>query len=92
MSNGYHGWKYSIRIEEEDGELIECHIRFYKVIGDWYDEIRYDSHERKGGHRRLQPHLHIKIKSSLQEAADIENRIKKIIDLYVPKLKELAEP
>ena len=92
MGETYKGWKHSIRIEEDDGKLIECHIRFYKQIDDWYDEIRYDSHERKGGHKRFQPHLHIKIKSSLDEATYIENQIKKIIDLYIPRLKEIAEP
>ncbi len=92
MGEIYKGGKHSIRIEEDDGKLIECHLRFYKVLGDWYDEIRYDSHERKGGQKRLQPHLHIKIKSSLHEAAYIESQIKKIIDLYIPRLKEIAEP
>jgi hypothetical protein len=53
MGETYKEWKHSIRIEEDDGKLIECHIRFYKVLGEWYDEIRYDSHERKGGQKRL---------------------------------------
>ena len=34
--------------------------------GRWYDEIRYDSHERKRGGKIPVPHLHVKLQSGLK--------------------------
>jgi hypothetical protein len=39
-------WKHLIRTDYRDGRLVGYTIAFYRPDGEWYDQIRYDSHER----------------------------------------------
>jgi hypothetical protein len=41
--------KHLIRTDYRDGRLVGYTIAFYRPDGEWYDQIRYDSHERKKG-------------------------------------------
>jgi hypothetical protein len=45
----HRGWKYLSRVDFEDGVPARYAIAFYRQNGEWYDEIRYDSHEWKKG-------------------------------------------
>lgn len=50
----YKGWKYSLRILYEREAILEYSLSFYRQRnGKWYDETRYDSHERKKRGRTL---------------------------------------
>ena len=42
-------WKHLIRTDYRDGRLVGYTIAFYRPDGEWYDQITYDSHERKKG-------------------------------------------
>lgn len=61
-------------------------------MGEWYDEIRYDSHERKKGRSVLAPHLHIKLQSAFKPDTDrAVEEIREIIDNYVRIIDEVIE-
>ncbi|MBI3941082.1 MAG: hypothetical protein HY315_09625 [Acidobacteria bacterium] len=70
---------------------IQDALSFYrKRDGRWYDEIRYDSHERKRGRKIPAPHLHAKLQSGRKgEIAQAAEEIKNIIDNYVPELEDV---
>ncbi|HXK04497.1 MAG TPA: hypothetical protein VMS37_18995 [Verrucomicrobiae bacterium] len=58
------------RADYGDGHLQRYSIVFLRKRSDgWYDEVRYDSHDRTRGRYRAAPHLHIKIRSEFK--ADI---------------------
>ena len=65
--NEYKGWRYSARIKRQE-DTTECYLSFYKQMEDrdWYDEVRFDSHERKRGKRTELPHFHVKLQLELQ--------------------------
>jgi len=88
----HKGWKYSARIKRHEG-TAECYISFYKQMEDrdWYDEVRYDSHERKRGKRLELPHFHVKLHGSLKDSEQVELDLKKIIDGIVPQILEVTE-
>jgi hypothetical protein len=76
---------------EEDGRVSEYSISFYKDRGDWFDEIRYDSHERRP-RKVLAPHFHMKLRSSFKgaPAAGLEE-IKSMIDNYLETIQRTIE-
>jgi len=49
MPQDFTDWKVISRVTSEDGNITEYTIQFYRPRGDgnWYDEIRYDSHETR---------------------------------------------
>jgi hypothetical protein len=61
-------WHTNVRAAyDENGKLAEYSINFSrKRGGEWYDEIRYDSHEKQRGSKVLVPHFHLKILSGLK--------------------------
>ena len=88
----YEGWNYTMRIVTlEDGRVCEYSINFYRDRADWFDEIRYDSHERRP-RKILAPHFHMKIRSSFkgEPGAGLE-QIKSIIDNYLQENQEVIE-
>lgn len=92
MRQKYKEWDYLISASQDDrGEVQEYRISFYKQYDDWFDEIRYDSHERKGGKKKKSPHFHMKIKASFKEVIKGTEEIKEIIDNHLPLLKEVVE-
>ena len=80
----YKEWQYRAEIDEREKRYK---INFIRKNDDWYDEVRYDSHEVKAGIWRPQPHLHIKIKAHSLESEVALERIKKIIEDSIPILE-----
>lgn len=89
----YKGWKYSARIVKTDDTVEECYLSFYKQMEgrDWYDEVRYDSHERKRGRRMELPHFHIKVRGSRKSLGEANADLREIIDSVVPHILEVTE-
>jgi hypothetical protein len=89
----YNGWQYEARVESANGRAVRYSISFYRSRdGGWYDEIRYDSHDRTKGQRRLAPHFHMKIRSALkQDGYQAIQEIKHIIALQLPGIAEVLE-
>lgn len=79
---------------DENGTLAEYSINFsLERAGEWYDEIRYDSHEKQRGRKVLVPHFHLKILSGLKtdEDAAVEE-IRSLINNYLEKIEEVTGP
>lgn len=80
------------RVDYEDGALARYTIAFYRQNGEWYDEIRYDSHEWKKGEMVLSPHFHLKLRSArkpdLNQAVE---EIKQTIDRHVNRIRKVVE-
>ncbi len=77
---------------ENQGRIQEYSIQFYRPYrDDWFDEIRYDSHERKSGEKKRRPHLHIKLRSTFKQPSTALNEIKVIIDRHLGALKEVIK-
>jgi spermidine synthase len=89
----YNGWQYEARVEVVNERVLRYSIAFYRPReGGWYDEIRYDSHDRAKGQRRLAPHFHMKIKSALKrDGFRAIQEIKDIIALQLPGIAEVTE-
>ncbi|PYV16575.1 MAG: hypothetical protein DMG07_07560 [Acidobacteria bacterium] len=85
----YKDWRYTAKALVVDRRAVRYSLAFYRQRGDWYDEIRYDSHERKRGRDVPAPHFHMKLRSGHKDSVDeaIED-IKAIIDNYLHKLEE----
>jgi hypothetical protein len=47
---------------------------------DWYDEVRYDSHERKRGQRVALPHFHIKLHGSSKDPEQAESDLMEVTE------------
>ena len=60
-------WKVKVRAVRTDGKLERYTVHFFRKSSAWYDEIRFDSHDRIRGRDTLAPHLHVKLKSSFKE-------------------------
>ena len=92
MPQEYKGWRVRIsRSVDEEGHLLRYTIHFDRRLNDWYDEIRYDSFEIRGGKWLTAPHLHIKIRSTFKAMEVGTAEIQEIIDRHLPALKEVAE-
>jgi len=86
-----NNWKHLIRTDYRDGRLVGYTIAFYRPDGEWYDQIRYDSHERKKGRLVAAPHLHLKVKSAFKEDADRATaEIRTIIENGLPLIAEIS--
>ena len=88
-----HGdWKVMVRAVRSDGRLERYTVRFFRRSGAWYDEMRFDSHDRIKGKDTLAPHFHMKLRSTfkgdLQRAID---GIQSIIDLHLARLQEVID-
>jgi hypothetical protein len=88
----YKGWRIRIsrRIDDE-GYVQRYTIHSDSKLNDWYDEIRYDSFEIRGGKLVDAPHLHIKIRSTSKTLEAGIAEIQEIIDRYLPALKKVSE-
>ena len=85
MPEDYKGWSYFGRAVYDGDRLTKYTVAFYRAVGEaghgWYDEIRYDSHDRRAGRLLLAPHLHLKIRSAMKQGVDAAvAEIKRIID------------
>ena len=50
--------------------VVEGKMVTNREESDWYDEIRYDSHDRRRGRKVLAPHFHMKIRCTFKADAD----------------------
>jgi len=94
MPDEYKGWRCLHRADYDGERLVKYRIVFYRKggPGDWYDEIRYDSHEVRHGRRVFAPHLHIKIASAPKE--DVEAAIaelERIVDNSLEGIEQIAQ-
>jgi hypothetical protein len=89
----YNGWQYKARVEFENNQVLWYSISFYRSReGGWYDEIRYDSHDRVKGRRGLAPHFHMKMRSALKhDGYRAIQEIKDIIALQLPGIAAVIE-
>ncbi len=89
----YGVWKYLQRIDfDADGKIVRYTINFYRErdTGDWYDEIRYDSHEFKRGRDVEAPHFHMKLHSQFKSNLDAAvEEIKGLIDNQVEEIAKV---
>jgi hypothetical protein len=87
----YKDWNYALRVYEGEQGIEEYSISFYRRDNEWYDEIRYDSHDIRGGRKHKRPHLHIKIKSGFKDPQRGVEEIKEIIEAFLPNLRRVSE-
>jgi len=76
--------------EKASGRVLEYKIHFYRRTNGWYDEVRYDSHEIRRGRKTASPHMHIKIATPFKDSVAGEDELKRIIDLILPQIGEIA--
>jgi hypothetical protein len=70
----------------------QLHVHFYRPSGGWYDEIRYDSHDRKRGRAVMAPHFHMKLQSALKANADAAvEEIQEMIDNHIQSFDLLVK-
>ena len=93
MKPPHESWQLYLKDEYVDGKLAEYNIAFSKKHGSgWYDEIRFDSHEKRNGRYVLAPHFHIKLRCELKDSVErgVED-IHRFIDEYLETLKGVVE-
>ena len=87
-------WKSNIRAAyDENGKLADYSITFLRIRegGGWYDEIRFDSHDRRRGRKVLAPHFHMKIRSAFKTNADAAvEEIQSLINNDLQRIEEVA--
>ena len=76
--------------DKESGAVIEYKVHLYRKTDNWYDEVRYDSHEIKKGRKVLAPHLHLKLATPFKEPKVGEAELREIIAAILPELKEIT--
>ncbi|RLE43449.1 hypothetical protein DRJ19_02595 [Candidatus Woesearchaeota archaeon] len=94
MSNRNFGvWEEEIHFTFNDnGEVIEYKAHLYRQQKDWYDEIRYESHERRGSKKIIKPHIHIKLGTSFKPNKEtIKKELSEIIEKIIPKLEDIIK-
>ena len=83
----YKDWKYIRRADfDAEGKVARYTINFYRRerTADWYDEIRYDSHEIRKGKDTLTPHFHMKLRTAFKGDDNVAvEEIQSIIDNQV---------
>jgi hypothetical protein len=91
-TNDYSEWRGMTRADYDDGRLERYSIVFLRRHGDgWYDEVRYDSHDRTRGRYLLAPHLHIKVRSEFKtDTSRAEREIRAIIETELERIAALA--
>jgi hypothetical protein len=89
----HEGWNYKVRTRFESGGRATMYsIHFYRQSGDWFDEIRYDSHEHRHGQTVIAPHFHMKLSSPFKNdyKAAVE-QIKSMIDNDLQGIRRTIE-
>jgi hypothetical protein len=88
-----HGnWKGMTRADYQDGRVIRYSIVFLRQHEDgWYDELRYDSHDRTRGRYQMAPHLHLKVRSAFKaDTNQAESEIRGIIESELFRIEAVA--
>ena len=91
----YQDWKYIRRVDfDSEGKVARYTMNFYRRdrSTDWYDEIRYDSHEIRKGKDTQAPHFHMKLRSAFKgnDKAAVEE-IQSIINNHVKQIEGVLE-
>lgn len=75
-----------------DGQVTRYTLNFYRQRGNWYDQIRYDSHEQKRGQSVAAPHFHMKMKSEFKpDTGKAVDEIKEIIESHLGTIAEVLD-
>jgi hypothetical protein len=91
MPQPNNGWRIRIsKSVDAEGHLLRCTTHFDRRLNDWYDEIRYDSFEVRGGKRLDAPHLHIKIRSTFKAVEAGIAELQESIERHRAALQEVA--
>ena len=87
------GWNYVKRVVVVDDDIAEYSISFYRqAANQWYDELRYDSHDRRRGRKFVAPHFHMKLGSAFKSDTDMAvEEIRAIIDNYLKDIQEVLD-
>ena len=89
----YKEWLYNANVMIGRSVEPELYLSFHRQVPgrDWYDEVRYDSHERKKAKRLKLPHYHVKLRGDYVSRQQAEACLMKIIDRIVPQVLEVTE-
>ena len=93
MKSPHEFWQLKLEDRYADGKLVKYTIAFYKKHEDgWYDELRYDSHEKKNGREVVAPHFHIKLRCDFKESVERGvSEMHRFIDEHLETLKEVMK-
>ena len=82
-------WNAKTRVVYTDREVLRYSILYVRQHADgWYDEIRYDSHDRTRGTVQFLPHFHMKVRSAFKKDTEIaETEIRDIIETHLPEIE-----
>ena len=87
--------RYRCHLNQADKqEVARYTINFYRRDGatDWYDEIRYDSHEIRKEKDAQAPHFHMKLRSAFKGDDNLAvEEIQSIIDNQVNQIEGVLE-
>jgi hypothetical protein len=86
---GTENWKTAARVVHVDGKVQRYSIVCLRTNDDgWYDEVRYDSHDRTRGRYRMAPLFHMKVRSSFKDdTAGAETELRDIIRKELPRIE-----
>jgi hypothetical protein len=86
------GWNAKSRVAYADDKVVRYSILYLRMHEDgWYDEVRYDSHDRTRGGFQQAPHLHVKLRSAFKSDTRIaEAEILGIIETGLPGIEAVA--
>ncbi len=80
-------WKIVSRVRGTSTALSHYSIMFIRHRGEWYDEIRFDSHEQSHGRKNVAPHFHIKISTRFKnDPAEAIEEIRIFIDNHLSSI------
>jgi len=89
---GHKDWNYAVKVLIEHSKAVRYSLAFWRQRNGWYDQIRYDSHDRKRGKNVQAPHFHMKLRTGFKEdAGKAVEEIKSIIDNYLQRLEEFIQ-
>jgi hypothetical protein len=88
----YGNWKSITRALYADGKVDRYSIVFLRKIDDgWYDEVRYDSHDRTRGRYQKAPHFHMKMRSAFKaDTGSAEAELWDIIRKELPRIEAIT--
>ena len=88
----YGNWKSIARALYADGKVYRYSVVFLrKLDGDWYDEVRYDSHDRTRGRYQMAPHFHLKVRSAFKaDTGSAEAELWDMIRKELPRIEAIA--
>lgn len=85
-------WNAKTRVAFADGKVVRYSVLYLRQTDDdWYDEIRYDSHDRTRGRFQEAPHFHMKLRSAFKSNTEVaEAEIRGIVETVVPGIEAVV--